>query len=340
MPVRILVINGGGSAGYAAARLLSHIQDEMFVPWDSLFDMVVGVSTGSLIASAIAHKNMRADDIAKQYKNSLPKIFKYSWKWKWLSELKAIFFGTVYDSKNLQKELEKLFGDQQFGDVQQRILCMTLATKISPRQAPCHWKSWIKDGRNDTDKVRNVLCASCSAMYYFKPHCIRDEWFVDGGIVANNPTMHAWIEAKFNLQANAPIKIMNIACLDYDWGIPSPRKLGSLFSWRKNLASLFTVSGEASTVYQAHRAVNSSGKETVEKNLGPENYLEIPLGITSGMTSVSDKDFGYMDGRAARVWEIYKPAILRFFEGVVPNENLRNGDSDGYRPQSVPSLPT
>jgi predicted acylesterase/phospholipase RssA len=330
--MRNLVINGGGSAGYAAACFLSHLQDEMKQPWDTLFEMVCGVSTGSLIASAIVHKNMRAEEIARRYVECLPRIFRYRWRWKWLSELIAVFHGTVYDPKNLQKELKGLFGDQCWDSVTQRLMCMALATGISPKQKPRHWKSWVHDPHNCT-KIVDVLAASCSAMYYFPPHEIAKEWFVDGGIVCNNPTVHAWVEAKYNLRANDPVSVMNIQCLDWNCGVRNPSKLSSLLSWKNDLASVFTVSGEASSVYLANKLVNGSAFDSTEEKMKPERYMEVPLNITTAMDSVTKRDFSMMASRAFIVWEVLKPAVVRFFEGVPRGTDA--SDSEGYRPHPV-----
>lgn len=54
-PFYILSIDGGGIRGLFPARLLKYIETELKVPLSKRFGMFAGTSTGSIVASSLAH---------------------------------------------------------------------------------------------------------------------------------------------------------------------------------------------------------------------------------------------------------------------------------------------
>lgn len=318
--MRILVINGGGAAGYAAASFLASMQEEMGegIKWSDLFDMIVGVSTGSLIAAAIAYHNKSGKEIADLYLERLPSIFKYRWKWKTLSELVALVYGTVYGKNGLSKNIDDVFGASMIGDKTYVPWCMLHATQLSPTVRPFHWKSWDIDRR--AWRVRDAVIASCSAPYFFPTHTRGDQTFADGGLVDNNPTMHSIIEAKYVLRANEPLQVMNLCCVGHRWGIARAKKLSSFLSWRGDLIGAMMTASENSVTYQARSMLGS-------------NYLEIDLDSPCAMDPVTKSSFDRMAAAAYAVWASSRPAVARFFEGV--KRGPVKGDSEGYHPHPL-----
>ena len=54
MPFRILGLDGGGVKGIIAAKMLANIEKRIYKPLNEYFDLIVGTSTGSIVAAAIA----------------------------------------------------------------------------------------------------------------------------------------------------------------------------------------------------------------------------------------------------------------------------------------------
>ena len=54
MVFRVLSIDGGGIRGLYAAYILKRIHEELNIVYSDFFDLIVGTSTGSIIAGAIA----------------------------------------------------------------------------------------------------------------------------------------------------------------------------------------------------------------------------------------------------------------------------------------------
>ena len=83
---RILSIDGGGVRGIIPARILQAIEEKTGKPVSELFDLVIGNSTGGLIALGLLTPNeegnpkYKAADLVKFYKDKTPIIFESSWK--------------------------------------------------------------------------------------------------------------------------------------------------------------------------------------------------------------------------------------------------------------------
>ena len=54
MSFKILCIDGGGIRGIYPAYILKRVEESWAIKLHEIFDMIVGTSTGSIIASAIA----------------------------------------------------------------------------------------------------------------------------------------------------------------------------------------------------------------------------------------------------------------------------------------------
>jgi patatin-like phospholipase/acyl hydrolase len=78
MSFKVLCIDGGGVRGIYPAYILMRIEESFTVRLYELFDMVVGASTGSIIASAIA-VDYPLKDVVNIFEDKSKKIFRKSW---------------------------------------------------------------------------------------------------------------------------------------------------------------------------------------------------------------------------------------------------------------------
>jgi len=74
--VRILSLDGGGMKGLATIKLLRGIERAAKRPLCELFDLVIGTSTGALLAVALMVKGMSLDECEAVYKEVGNKVFK------------------------------------------------------------------------------------------------------------------------------------------------------------------------------------------------------------------------------------------------------------------------
>ncbi|MEI6790039.1 MAG: patatin-like phospholipase family protein [Myxococcaceae bacterium] len=112
--IRILAIDGGGVRGVIPARILKEIETRTKKPIAALFDFVVGVSTGGILAFGLNVPNEQgnpkysASDLLDLYLTHATDIFpEYSHKKGKIRSTASAH----YPISGMQKVLEKYFGD-------------------------------------------------------------------------------------------------------------------------------------------------------------------------------------------------------------------------------------
>jgi patatin-like phospholipase/acyl hydrolase len=280
--MRLLSLNGGGSCGYMTAVILSKIEEETGKSSAELFDLIAGVSTGSILAAAIG-KGIPAKMIASFYKELASDIFK---KKCWLP------WKAWYSADKLNKITKEIIG-YQYNSSKTKIMIHAAAINGPDVFRPKFWKSWEEC---DTVMANEIVVASCSAPIYFAPNKIGSDVYIDGGFVANNPSMCAIVEALRLKHDLTEIYNLNINCGETK-GFDNAHKLVSIIKWIPNISSLPTLAiktGERSVSYQAHQLLGN--RHLV---IGPS--IDLPMDTL---------DFDKMNREANRVWSINKEVIL------------------------------
>ncbi|XP_046841011.1 uncharacterized protein LOC124435104 [Xenia sp. Carnegie-2017] len=172
-----------------------------------LYDMIVGTSTGGLIAFGLVGGNkidgddskreqMSVDECIEMYRKKIKQIFKKSRMQKFLShtpKLPNIPFKT-YSKAKLEKVLKDQFGDCKLEDFRNidNLKCVAgaVAKKLGSKQ-----ELVLFDTANEDYKLYptyQVLLATSNAPIYFDtPVRIGDDEFVDGGVGGNCPLAQA-----------------------------------------------------------------------------------------------------------------------------------------------------
>lgn len=121
----------------------------------------------------------------------------------------------MYNYVPLMEELETIFKDKKILDLKTKVL---IPSSNLSHKSPKTFKSPYTVA-NPTpeyfqlDKdflLRDIAMASSVAPYYFKPKEIGCQFFWDGGLWANNPSLCGYIEAKRICQGQANIKILSL----------------------------------------------------------------------------------------------------------------------------------
>lgn len=226
---KVLSIDGGGIRGVYPAYILKRIQDELKIDFAKHFDLIVGTSTGSIIASALAI-GIKIDDIVHLYENEGKRIFEKNRPSLWG------LWKSQYNHRELKKILSQYFNDTKLKDITKTRLIIP-ATDISNSTVHVFKSSYSDDFVRDKDiKLSDAVLASCSAPLYFNPHMIDTYLLADGGLWANNPSLIALTEAKTRLNQ----KLENIKIFSIGTGIgkkyydPSnhKKKWGLLTGWQ------------------------------------------------------------------------------------------------------------
>jgi len=190
---RILSLDGGGIKGLFSATLLSRLLAERPRLIDAA-DLLAGTSTGGILALGLA-AGLEPQQLARLYHEHAGRIFDDS-LWDDVADLgKAT--GADYDQGYLQRELERQFGDATLGQLGKRVLVPTFDLDAPARRGrPRMWKPKFFHnfpGRDSDrrEKVVDVALRTSAAPTYFPSH----QGYVDGGVVASNPSMAAVAQA-------------------------------------------------------------------------------------------------------------------------------------------------
>ncbi|OJW72867.1 MAG: hypothetical protein BGO68_00495 [Candidatus Amoebophilus sp. 36-38] len=295
---RILSIDGGGVRGIIPARILQAIEEETGKPIFELFDLVIGNSTGGLVALALVTPDSQGEvkyqarDLVTFYKQQSGTIFYASWKHK----IKTGWglWGPKYNRKMLDQALENVFGTTQLSQTLKPALAISYSLdKILPHV----WTTHKALARIHKDYyLKDIAGATSAAPIYFSPKVLNDEQGhtlheVDGGLWANNPEFTAvlGIRNMHQIVANKDVLLISIGT-----GICRPTKK----LYRKE-ATLLRNAGIIGWLLRAQPnliemmlGADSEWSETVISILYPHNYrLQVAIPHTlSNMDNSTNLD--------------------------------------------------
>lgn len=210
---RILSIDGGGIRGIIPAKILALLEEElgrrdMSPHIYDYFDMICGTSTGGIIAIGLA-LGMSAGDILKLYIDNAEVIFphknlaKKSWR--------VACGKSFYDRKNLKKLVSEAY-DKAAGASPARLghshtrLCIPVYNAHKGAMhvfKTCHHPELIREYQMP---AVDIAMSTAAAPVYFDSYEFDFTFLdgsqkfsysniVDGGIMANNPTLIGYTEA-------------------------------------------------------------------------------------------------------------------------------------------------
>ena len=112
---RILCLDGGGIRGLYSAQMLKRMKKDCNIDFYNDFDLIVGTSTGSILAGSIV-KQIDIDKVIALYVNEGKKIFKK----RWLSRIGL--FASKYNPNPLKEQLKVIFENTTLGDIEKPLL--------------------------------------------------------------------------------------------------------------------------------------------------------------------------------------------------------------------------
>lgn len=225
---KVLSLDGGGVRGIFAAKILSLIEKKLQLKTHEAFDLIVGTSTGSIIAGSIAVRYDLAQ-LVEDYHENAPKIFqkRFGFCRLWHSK---------YNCKILEEFLYNRLGDIKLGEIEKPLILNATNVSIgdvyifkSSYQKKQRGGDYVRDG--NTPLFKAVL-ASCAAPTYFDPVNIGGTLVCDGGIWANNPSLVAYTDARKNFQAKK-IKILSLGTGKTRKIYLPSKRWGYLSGWKK-----------------------------------------------------------------------------------------------------------
>ena len=227
---KILSLDSGGIRGLYSAVILKNIQDTYNVNLKDHFDLIVGSSTGSILAGIIAC-DIPLEEIIKLYEYKGKLIFK-----KNLFGFMGLF-KSKYDNKNFKNIIHETFQDIRLEDIEKPL--MIFASDIVNCATYIYKSKYVPDQDHKDGKVKiaDAMLASCAAPTFFDPVKVNGLTLADGGLWANNPSMIALLETigVFHKKMN-DIKILSIGSgkskKTYDSNHINRKRWGLLNGWK------------------------------------------------------------------------------------------------------------
>ena len=224
--IQVLCLDGGGAKGLYSAELLARIEADHRIRVDEHFDLIVGTSTGALIACGLA-TGLRPQKLVQLYRDKGNSIFQHSLWRKCVRLLRA-----KHNQDRLRSALREVFGDKQLADCQRRLVIPAYwHDQDKPRlfKTP-HSSRYLRD---KTLPIREVAIASAAAPTYFAAvETVDNGILIDGGVFACNPVMIGLVEALTSLGGRLEdIAILSIGTTSPIIRYDRSRRKGGLFHW-------------------------------------------------------------------------------------------------------------
>ena len=317
-PFYILAIDGGGYRGVFAAHILRRIEETWNVDWRRRFGLFAGTSTGSILAAGLA-TGVPANELFGFYKQHGPKVFRrraVSWLDGWH------LFASRYSAGTLERALRACLPELTLGNIDVPLLipCVDITNGCVHVLKSAYAPEFTRDA--DVSVVKAVL-SSCSAPTYFDPHLGVEQYqLVDGGLWANNPSLAAFIDARYRLkQSTNAIRILSIGTGTSRVFYPkSPalrlarlwnrlRGWGFLTGWRnKRLLDLVFNLQSESTHNMLSLLLKESpldSKRILRLTFETDNVLELDnVRIGDDLISRADKQFTHYSTRIAEFLQL------------------------------------
>jgi uncharacterized protein len=188
---QVLSLDGGGILGIFTAALLAGLEEDLGHPVLDHFDLVVGTSTGGIIAAALGAE-MTPRDIVSMYVSHMDTIFPGPRRLRSVRQLVR----PKYRANGLESLLREVFDDRVLGE--SRVPLVIPAFDLGENnvyifKTPHHER--LK--RDWKVPLWQVAMATCAAPTFFPAYCLPDDHvrLVDGGVWANNPATVGVAEA-------------------------------------------------------------------------------------------------------------------------------------------------
>ncbi|KAJ8762353.1 hypothetical protein K2173_007511 [Erythroxylum novogranatense] len=218
--ITILSMDGGGVRGIIPGTILAFLESELQkldgeqARLADYFDVISGTSTGGLVTAMLTAPNeenrplFAAKDIKEFYIEHCPKFFPHH---SAPASLVKSLSGPRYDGKYLHKIVKEKLGEKQLHQTLTNVVIPTFDIK---RLQPTIFSSYQVKSNPSTDALLSDICIATSAAPTYLPahHFetkdstgkVRAFDLIDGGVVANNPTLVAMNEVMKEINRGSP----------------------------------------------------------------------------------------------------------------------------------------
>ncbi|MFE9276817.1 CBASS cGAMP-activated phospholipase [Paenibacillus glucanolyticus] len=251
---KVLTIDGGGIKGVFPVAFLAELEEQLGEPIVEYFDLVVGTSTGGIIALGLG-LGFSAKEMLSFYESYGPNIFLPKKQGFWAGLARRIttgyadmLFDTKYDAKVLKNALDGLFGNRIIGNSKVRLVIPSfniqkgMVRMYKTRHHPRFELDWKKSA------VEAALATAAAPLYFQTFRTASGVPLVDGGVFANNPIGLAAVEAVGVLKWNPEeLLILSLGCTEEPFDINLEKENLGVADWKMGLIEVFMRSQSSSS---------------------------------------------------------------------------------------------
>ncbi len=186
----ILALDGGGARGIYPAHILDRLERRLSRPIGRCFDLIVGTSTGSIVAGAAA-AGVGMHRLVGLFEEKASDVFGDR-------RLDRGLFRSKYARGSLERIVREYLPKRRLGEISTPLIITS--SDISTGGVRVFKSKYLKDLGEEYVRDGNVLLgdavlASCAAPLFFDPMRVDEYLLADGGLWANNPSVLAVTEA-------------------------------------------------------------------------------------------------------------------------------------------------
>ncbi len=300
---QILALDGGGIKGIFSSAILANIEKDLQINIADHFDLIVGTSTGGIIAIGLGI-GYKPNEILDFYISNHKKIFRQNF----FSSIRH-FYKSKYSSKILEIALKEYFEENRLAECKKRLVIPSYnlsADDVYLFKTP-HNKRLRRDYNVPLWQV--AMATSAAPTYFPSFRMIDNIRLIDGGVWANNPSLVGITEAISLLDVNIEdIKIFSLGTTSDLKNRSQKLNEGGLWDWKFDGASLLMHSQSLST------------SKTVSHIIGDENILRIDPIVPDGLFKLDKLNSSELIARASHHSRIILPKVEKQFIPHIANE--------------------
>lgn len=298
-PLQVLTLDGGGLRGIFAAAALAAWEEDFNTSVADHFDLIVGTSTGGIIALALG-SGVSPAEILTIYVNEADRIFPPARRTP-LGSLRRLR-RPRYCAVDLRAVLSNCFGDLILGDSRVRLAIPSYdlaADDVHLFRTPHH-----PDLRRDWRvPVVNIALATTAAPTFLPAHRMAAHRLIDGGVWAHNPALVGVAECFDRLGGErGHIRVLSVGTTSEIRERRPALDNGGLIAWRRDALNV-VLRG------QSLAATNHAGLI-----IGRHNVVRVDVPTPEGLHTldlVSPQD---LIGRAHAESRTQSPALADFLK--------------------------
>ncbi|KAK0734363.1 hypothetical protein B0T26DRAFT_67305 [Lasiosphaeria miniovina] len=332
---RILVLDGGGIRGVVELAILSRLMGEIRfdIPIQQLFDLVIGTSTGGIIALGVFEMGWNPAEASRKFRELAQQAFtkKLRLRIPVIKHVAEYFCTYLYHSSGIEGALKSAFSNDTYlfgqrressnnrgGDVKVGVVsctkgrgqpCLIANYNRNPMQGSRNADYLEREDQQRRDfKIWQAARATSAAQTYFEPyrHEPTKKVYEDGAIVRNNPVTVALEEEKriwsSEIRPDIVVSIGSGICVEDSGSIRRNERSGG--GWKKILPARV-------------RKLVDTGIDMVESTLDCEREWEDAVRSNPQLAGRFHRlDIGIFDQKLPRLDEVDKMEEL---------ENLSTG---------------